>query len=283
MSRASILPSVPHGPSFLVWEFTRIACSKVRLPAGEVGELVLSGVQVAAGYLNRPDLTAERFLPCPWDKSGAGRMYRTGDLARLNPSTGLLEYLGRADRQVRLGGVRIELGEVESVVLGLYCGRLAGVAVVCIDKALVGVTLARAGDRAPNGPQMVAKMASVLPRAYIPTEWHDLKGTTHFPLSANGKTDVYAIEAWVRSTRAISTWSEIYDQAYDDDSVTAAEGADPLMDWAGYKDSFAPGKLHVPATISDWVMATVEEAAAYASTFAGGAGEVCVALGASQP
>ena len=102
-------------------------------------------------------------------------------------------------------------------------------------------------------------MASVLPRAYIPYEWHDMKGTTHFLLSANGKTDVYAIDAWVQSTRAISTWSEIYDQAYDDDSVTAAEGADQLMDWAGYKDSVAPGKLHVPATISDWVMATVEE------------------------
>jgi amino acid adenylation domain-containing protein len=85
-------------------------------PPGAVGELYLAGPNLARGYARRPDLTAERFLPCAWPDAPAGaRMYRTGDRARLR-ADGAIEFLGRVDAQVKLHGVRIELGDVEAAL-----------------------------------------------------------------------------------------------------------------------------------------------------------------------
>jgi amino acid adenylation domain-containing protein len=86
-----------------------------RLPIGVIGELFLGGICVGAGYLNRPELTSDRFLPDPFSTEPEARLYRTGDLARMLPN-GEIDLLGRADNQIKLRGYRIELEEIEAVL-----------------------------------------------------------------------------------------------------------------------------------------------------------------------
>src|SRR5262249_56869680 len=86
------------------------------VPIGVPGELYIGGVQVGRGYLNRPELTAERFIQDPFRAEPGGRLYKTGDRCRWLPD-GTLEYLGRLDHQVKIRGFRVELGEIESVLV----------------------------------------------------------------------------------------------------------------------------------------------------------------------
>jgi len=85
------------------------------VPRGMVGELFLGGEGLAYGYLHRPEITAERFVPHPFSKRAGDRLYRTGDLARYLPDNNL-EFLGRIDHQVKIRGIRLELGEIETVL-----------------------------------------------------------------------------------------------------------------------------------------------------------------------
>ncbi|WP_345724687.1 amino acid adenylation domain-containing protein [Herpetosiphon gulosus] len=117
------------------------------VPTGVYGELYIAGAGLAAGYLRRPDLTAERFIPHPWSQPAGQRLYKTGDLARWNQQ-GELEYRGRSDQQVKLRGFRIELGEIQAALLAHPAIREAVVDVASLEVA------ASIADAQPSQPTL---------------------------------------------------------------------------------------------------------------------------------
>ncbi len=160
------------------------------VPRGVVGELFIGGESLAEGYLNRPDLTAERFIPNPFIGDGS-RLYRTGDLVRYLED-GNLEYLGRTDHQVKIRGFRIELGEIESALL--KSPQIQEALVVALesapgDKRLVAyVVLKENGD--PNVTEIRAFLRRMLPDYMIPSAFLFLPC---FPLTSHGKIDRKAL------------------------------------------------------------------------------------------
>jgi amino acid adenylation domain-containing protein/non-ribosomal peptide synthase protein (TIGR01720 family) len=169
------------------------------LPAGIAGELYVAGAGVGRGYLNQPGFTAERFLPDPHVPLGGGRLYRTGDIARWRDD-GVLEYLGRADSQVKLRGLRIELGEIEARLA--ECEEVREAAVSLYEDArgerrLVGYLVPRGGE--PGGAaaepwreRLRSRLAGALPDYMVPTLWMVLE---RLPLTPNGKLDRRALPA----------------------------------------------------------------------------------------
>jgi amino acid adenylation domain-containing protein len=163
------------------------------VPSGAMGELYIGGPGVARGYLNRDELTTERFLPDPFSGTPSGRLYKTGDLARQRPD-GVLEYLGRVDNQVKVRGHRIELGEIEATLAGhpdvQSCAVLAREDVPG-DKQLVAYVVPREGKRAPVD-ELASFLGRKLPDYMIPARVVFL---ATMPLTHNGKIDRNALPA----------------------------------------------------------------------------------------
>ncbi|MEU6986680.1 amino acid adenylation domain-containing protein [Streptomyces sp. NPDC046324] len=156
------------------------------VPDGVPGELYLAGVQLARGYHDRHALTAERFVADPFGEPGA-RMYRTGDLVSRR-ADGAVEYLGRTDRQVKVRGNRVELGEIEAALAALP--GVARAAVVVRDGTLLGYAVPAPGGTAPDGEALHAALAEALPAAMVPTA---VVALDELPLTPSGKLDQNAL------------------------------------------------------------------------------------------
>jgi amino acid adenylation domain-containing protein len=158
-----------------------------QVPVGEAGELHIGGVGLALGYLNRPELTAEKFIPHPFSNEPGARLYKTGDLARYLPD-GQIAFLGRADQQVKIRGFRIELGEIEAVLNQHPAIQQAVVIAredVADEKHLVAyIVLSPGADVTTSSLRDILR--THLPDYMIPTTFVLLEG---LPLTPNGKVD----------------------------------------------------------------------------------------------
>jgi amino acid adenylation domain-containing protein len=158
------------------------------VPVGISGDLYIGGVQVGRGYHNRPDLTAEKFLPDPFSADPAARIYKTGDLCRWL-ADGNVEYLGRSDFQVKVRGLRIELGEIEAVLDRHKAVRQCVVVAreeTPGDKVLVAYVERQQTELAPAMSDLRAYLSEHLPTYMIPSIFVVME---KLPLSPNGKID----------------------------------------------------------------------------------------------
>jgi amino acid adenylation domain-containing protein len=173
------------------------------VPAGVPGELFVGGVGLSRGYVNRPDLTAERFVPDPLSAEPGGRLYRTGDLVRYR-ADGNIEFLGRIDHQVKIRGFRIELGEIEAALA--RHAAVGGAAVILYEddgeRRLVGYVVARDGVEI-SWDELRGFLRGSLPDYMVPAAFVALDA---LPLTANGKLDRRALPA-PKTERQIETAS----------------------------------------------------------------------------
>ena len=161
------------------------------VPTGVAGEMHIGGPLLAQGYLNRPALTAEKFIPDTFSKTPGARLYKTGDLARFLPD-GRLDFLGRADHQVKIRGFRIEPGEIESALSQHPNVREAVVLAredEAGDKLLIAYLISNS-DAAPNTGELRRFLDEKLPAFMIPSAFVFLQS---FPLTPNGKLDRRAL------------------------------------------------------------------------------------------
>jgi thioesterase domain-containing protein len=165
------------------------------VPVGVAGELHIGGDSVGRGYLNRPELTGQRFIPDPWHR-GAGppgqRLYKSGDLVRRN-ADGTISFAGRVDDQVKIRGLRIELGEIETA-LTTHPSVAQALVTVAIDpagdKELAGYYRLTTGPAGPADGDLRAHLSRTLPGYMIPARLIEVDA---FPLTSNGKIDKAAL------------------------------------------------------------------------------------------
>ncbi|WCN79541.1 non-ribosomal peptide synthetase [Micromonospora sp. LH3U1] len=180
--------TVPIGRPVANTQLYVLNSAMVPVPGGVIGELFIGGVQLARGYLGRPDLTAERFVANPF---GPGRLYATGDLARYRED-GAIEYAGRKDNQIKIRGHRIEVGEIEAVLAqhpALQACLITVYEASATDKRLVAFHTTVDG-RTVAVEELRDHLSEQLPEYMIPAHFVALE---EFPLSANGKVDRKAL------------------------------------------------------------------------------------------
>jgi len=198
--------SIPYGRPMLNQRFHVLDGAMEPAPVGVVGELYIGGIGVALGYLGRPSLTAERFLPDPFaapEEGPGARLYRTGDLGRYLTG-GEIEFLGRADHQVKVRGFRIEVGEIEAQLLQ---HRDIREAVVTVRDDLPGgrqlIGYYTGGESAPPSPDALRRhLRQTLPEHMIPAFLVPLAA---LPLTPNGKIDRRALPAPAPAAREEQT------------------------------------------------------------------------------
>ncbi|MER5515198.1 non-ribosomal peptide synthetase [Streptomyces sp. NPDC002763] len=212
--------------------------------SGEVGEIYIGGPQVALGYLGLPELTAERFVVLP----DGERMYRTGDLGRLLPD-GTFDFQGRLDRQVKVRGFRVELGEVEAAAL-----RTGLVAAVVVERVGEGPEAHLVGFAAPTGEAdptdpvagLIKALSQTLPEYMVPHRWR-LFPT--LPINSNGKVDRTGLLAGLAEA---ATAADVANGAsgsaapVDADADVARDFAEPESELCALLCEVVAGVLHLP-------------------------------------
>ncbi|RKH59256.1 non-ribosomal peptide synthetase, partial [Corallococcus llansteffanensis] len=191
--RGALGRSVPIGHPVANTDIRLLDASLRPVPQGVPGELFIGGVQVGRGYLGRPELTAERFIPDAFSDTPGARLYRTGDVARWLPD-GAIEYLGRADFQVKVRGLRIELGEIESALEQHPAVQQAVVVAragtTASDTRLVAYLVGRAGLPAVESEALRVFLVEKLPEYMVPSVFVPLAA---LPLTSSGKVDRKAL------------------------------------------------------------------------------------------
>ena len=184
-SNVSIGRPIPNAQVYILDDLFR------RVPIGVTGHLYIGGIGLARGYVGRPDLTGDKFVPDPFSGKSGTRLYKTGDLARYRPD-GNIEYLGRGDHQVKIRGFRIELGEIEGT-LARHPAVLEAIVLVhgdeSGDKRLLAYVTARE-ETHPTASELRAFLKERLPEHMMPAAFIVLDA---FPLNANGKVDRRAL------------------------------------------------------------------------------------------
>lgn len=191
----SPLDTVPIGYPIANTQVHILDADLQRVPLGVPGELHIGGVQLARGYRNRPELTAEKFIADPWSDATGDRLYKTGDLVR-HRFDGAVEFLGRLDHQIKIRGQRVELGEIEARITDHPSIREVVVVASGSSAATTQLVAYVVGDMESFGDEGAARQAIedhcgvTLPPYMVPTVWMFLPA---LPLNSNGKVDRKAL------------------------------------------------------------------------------------------